>query len=96
MLSQGAFSGEMVFTKETVNQGPYVGIAPRRDCRKENGQPIAENELNQKQEIGGKLVTRLIANGGEIARIALPDGEAVTVPVTLISEREPEFSHVSL
>jgi hypothetical protein len=95
-LSQGAFSGELVFTIETTDSGRYVGLAPRRDCRKENGDSIRENELAHDAEIREKLATRLIANGGAVARVALPDGEAVKVPLGLVSEREAEIPHVSV
>lgn len=95
-LSQGSFSGEVVFEVAVQNQNTsYVGVAPKRDCFKLDGQPFGENELPSGENvIQGKLATRLIANGGNVARVALPDGEAVMVSAELILEREPESSHV--
>jgi hypothetical protein len=93
-LSQGSFSGEVVFEVETLDVGQYVGVAPKRDCVKPNNNPFAEGELPASGTVEGKVATRLIANGGEVARVALPDGEAVQVSIALISERESEIAHV--
>jgi hypothetical protein len=94
-LTQGSFSGEIIFEVETLDKGRYVGVAPRRDCVHANGDKIDANEL-EGQEIDGKIATLLIGNGGDIARVALPDGESIKVPVSLISEREPEIASVSV
>lgn len=93
-LSQGSFSGEAIFVVATT-QGEYIGVAPRRDCRKLNDEPYEVGELPT-ESTAGKLAVRLIANGGDIARVALPDGEAVTVAANLITKRESEFADVSL
>src|SRR5665213_177219 len=96
MLFRGSFSGEMVFSLDTIDNGEYVGIAPRRDTLRRTDERIEAEEALQESGIEGKLVARLIANRGDIARVALPDGEAVKVSVSEISEREPEIAHVSL
>ena len=94
-LSQGSFSGEVVFEVETIGDGTYVGVAPKRDCFKPNGQLFELDELPQNgSTVKGKIATTLVANGGDVARIALPDGEDVKVSAALISERESEISHV--
>jgi len=92
-LSQGSFSGEVIFEVQTVAHGAYVGIAPRRDCFKPDGQNWQAYELPSGESAEGEIATHLIANGGEIARVALPDGEAVEVSATLVSERQSETSH---
>lgn len=95
-LMQGSFSGEVIFEVNTLDKDKYVGVAPRRDCVRPDGTPIRPGDLQGDQKIDGKIATRLIGNGGDIARVALPDGEAVKVPVELISERESEIASVSL
>jgi hypothetical protein len=94
-LSQGSFSGEVVFEVNTIDEGKYVGVAPRRDCFSMNGRVFGINELPKNDKtVDGKVATRLVANGGEVARVALPDGETIRVSVALISERESEMAHV--
>ncbi len=96
-LYQGSFSGEVVFEVQTLENGLYVGVAPKRDCFKLNGQLFQPDELPKVgSAVEGKVATRLVANGGDVARVALPDGEAVKVSAKLISERQSETSHVSV
>ena len=95
-LSQGSFSGEAIFEVDTAACGEYVGVAPRRACRKEDGSPVGEDELPRDGSVPGRVVALLIGNGDEVARVVLPDGEAVVVSVSLVTEREAEIAHVSL
>lgn len=93
-ISAGMFSGECVFDVELSSGEHYVGIAPRHYCRKPNGHPLPVGTPRQKQSIKGKIAARLIRNGGDVAYVAIPDGEAVEVPAGIISPREPETAHV--
>ena len=93
-LSAGMFSGECVFELELSSGEQYSGFAPRHYCRKPNGQPLAAGSPREKQTIKGKIAARLIRNGGDVAYVAIPDGEAVEVPAGIVSQREPETSHV--
>ena len=93
-LLAGMFSGECVFELELSSGERYSGIAPRHYCRKPNGQPLAAGSPRENQSIKGKIAARLIRNGGGVAYVAIPDGEAVEVPAGKISPREPETSHV--
>jgi hypothetical protein len=95
-LFRGSFSGEMLFSILTIDQGEYVGVAPRRDTLTRENETIRENSTIPENGIAGKLAARLIGNGGDIARVALPDGEAINVSVNEISEREPDLAHVSV
>jgi hypothetical protein len=78
----------VIFELETTAHGEYAGVAPRRDCRKADGSSIEEGDLPGEGYIPGRVVARLIGNGGEAARVALPDGEAVVVAFSLVTERQ--------
>ena|SRR5256885_2103794 len=93
-ISAGMFSGECVFELELSSGERYSGFAPRHYCRKPNGQPLPAGTPRERQTIKGKIAARLIRNGGDVAYVAIPDGEAVEVPAGIISPREPETSHV--
>jgi hypothetical protein len=93
-ISPGAFSGECVFELKLSSGEHYVGLAARNYCRQPDGQPLASGSPKEKQTIKGKIAARLIRNGGDVAYVAIPDGEAVEVPAGIISPREPETSHV--
>ena len=92
-ISPGAFSGECVFELKLSSGEHYVGLAPRNYCRQPDGEPLPAGSP-KKEGINGKVAARLIRNGGDIAYVAIPDGEAVEVPAGIISQREPETSHV--
>lgn len=92
-ISPGAFSGECVFELKLSSGEHYVGLAPRNYCRQPDGEPLPAGSP-KKEGINGKVAARLIRNGGDIAYVAIPDGEAVEVPAGIISPREPETSHV--
>ena len=92
-ISAGMFSGECVFELELSSGERYSGFAPRHYCRKANGKPLAAGSP-KKESIDGKIAARLIRNGGGVAYVAIPDGEAVEVPAEIVSPREPETSHV--
>ena len=93
MLFPGSFSGEVVFSIEGIEPEKYDGIAPRRSCATVNNFPV---DVIPASGIEGKVVAVLVANGGQIARVALPDGEAIKVNVNMISEREMEIADVSV
>jgi hypothetical protein len=93
-ISAGMFSSECVFELTLSSGEHYFGIAPRNYCRKPNGQPLAAGSPKNKESISGKIAARLIRNGGDVALVAIPDGEAVEVPAGIVSPRELETSHV--
>ncbi len=76
-LYQGAFSGEVVFAVETLDGEPYEGIAPKHYAK-----PVDDLCADP---INGSLEVRVIRNGGKSARVRMPDGEAIDVPVAIIN-----------
>jgi len=95
-ISAGAFSDECVFELKLASGDEYIGIAPRKYCRTEDGHQLASDSLQKQSTITGKIAARLIRNGGDVAVVAIPDGEAVEVSAGIVSQREPETSHVSV
>lgn len=93
-ISSGSFSGECVFEIDRTDGQPYVGLAPRRDCRNKDGQKLRPNEPEGDKKIDGKVAARVVSNGGNDAIIAIPDGEAIKVPVALLSPREADQANV--
>ncbi|MCK4627190.1 MAG: hypothetical protein KAV00_17895 [Phycisphaerae bacterium] len=76
-LYRSAFSGEVVFAVKTLDGKPYEGIAPKHYAR-----PVDNLSANP---IHGSLEVRVIKNGGKSARVRMPDGEAIDVPLTIIN-----------
>lgn len=76
-LYQSAFSGEVVFAVETLDGKPYEGIAPKHYAN-----PVDSLSANP---INGSLEVRVIRNGGKSARVRMPDGEAIDVPLAIIN-----------
>ncbi len=95
-LSSGSFSGECVFEIDMVGGRIYAGLAPRRDCRNKLGEKLRPNEPEDDKKIEGKVAARVVQNGGEEATIAIPDGEVITVPVALLSNRPAEQPNVPI
>ena len=90
---RGAFSAERVFGVPEANG--YTGIAPVHYVRKIDDGLFLPSEPAENEAIPGKLFARMIKNGGDSAQVAIPDGEAITVPLALISRRAAD-QHVSV
>jgi hypothetical protein len=97
-ISPSGFSGERVFRIPLPNKTEYVGVAPVDYCRRDDQSPVGSNEPPKGQRISGFVEGRLIANDGREAKVALPDGEAITVPLERISyvSQPKEMAYVSV
>jgi hypothetical protein len=90
-ISSSGFSGERVFRIRLANKTEYVSVAPVDYCRRQDHTPIGSHEPPKGERIKGFVEGRMIKNGGSEAKVALPDGEAITVPLDRISVvTEPE------
>ena len=70
-LYPSAFSGEVVFEVDTLNQQSYEGVAPNH-CVKSSDQPTRDG-------VNGQVKVRVISNGGSEARVSVPDGQILNV-----------------
>ncbi len=76
-LYQGAFSGEAVFEVKTIDGDSYQGIAPRHYVK-------PATELS-KEPVPGVVAVRVVKNGGNEARVTMPDGETIDVHAGIIN-----------
>jgi len=83
-ISMGGFSGERVFELSTMAGSNYAGIAPVAYCRRNDGSPYNLHEPSAGEQ--GQVMARLIKNGGNGAFVAIPDGEAISVPGNIVVE----------
>lgn len=84
-ISPSSFSGERVFRITLVNNTEYLGVAPVDYCRRQDRSAIGSNEPAKGKRINGFVEGRVLENGGSEAKVALPDGEVITVPIDRIS-----------
>jgi hypothetical protein len=84
-ISASSFSEERVFRITLANNTEYVGIAPVDYCRRQDQSAIGLNEPPKGKRISGFVEGRVIEDGRREAKVALPDGEAITVPLDRIS-----------
>ena len=84
-ISPSSFSGERVFHIALADNTEYAGVAPVDYCRWQDQSAIGANEPPKGKRISGFVEGRLIGSGGRKAKVALPDGEAITVPLDRIS-----------
>lgn len=70
-LYPSAFSGEVVFQVKTVAGESYEGVAPK-GYAKSNTQPAQTG-------VEGQVKVRVLSNGGEEARVFVPDGNVLIV-----------------
>jgi hypothetical protein len=91
-IRSGAFSGERVFQLRMAGgEGDYIGIAPVDHCLDAHRNPLGRDQPPAEVEIDGFVEAFLIANGGDEARIELPDGEVICVPAGQVPyQREPD------
>ena len=77
-LYPSAFSGEVVFQVSTIIGEPYEGVAPKH-CVKPDTKP-------NKDGIDGRIEVRVLDNGGEEARVFVPDGQILTVSSDIVHD----------
>ena len=78
-LYPSAFSGEVVFHVDTTAKGSYEGVAPKH---------YVETSIpSTKDGIDGQVRVRVITNGGEQARVSMPDGQVLVVPADKVHEK---------
>lgn len=85
-FERSAFSGERVFTIAISSGNQYVGISPLGYCYR-GGTQLSAAEPSGDSPIHGELEARLIRNENGNAYVAIPDGEKVLVPATIVVER---------
>ncbi len=73
-----AFSGEVVFQVDTKIGQPYAGVAPKHYI-----EPGIEPT---KDGVDGRVKVRVLSNGGDEARVSVPDGEILTVSADKVHE----------
>ncbi len=94
-ISPSSFSGERVFRIDLADNTEYIGVAPVDYCRRQDRSTVRSNEPAKGKRIKGFVEVRVLENGGHDAKVALPDGEVITVPIDRISfviePREPTY-----
>ena len=78
-LYPSAFSGELVFQVDTTVEGSYEGVAPKHF--------IKTATPPTKDGVDGQVRVHVISNGGEEARVSMPDGQVLTVPADKVHEK---------
>lgn len=78
-LYPSAFSGELVFQVDTTVEGSCEGIAPKHY--------VETLTPPTKDGVDGQVRVRVISNGGEEARVSMPDGQVLTVPANKVHEK---------
>ena len=87
-LSKSAFSGERVFRVILNDGSEYVGVSPVGYCVHTDRSPLKANEPQTRMD--GLVEGRVISNGGRIVKVAVPDGEVISVSL----DRTPIFGKV--
>ena len=78
-LYSSAFSGEVVFQVDTTNTQSYEGVAPKHYV-KSRTQPTKEG-------VNGQVKVRVLCNGGNEARVSVPDGQILSVSADKVHEK---------
>jgi len=65
------FSSEVVFRVDTKEGTSYSGVSPKHYLA--DGEPT-------KDGVSGRVKVRVLSNGGDEARVSVPDGEILVVP----------------
>jgi hypothetical protein len=84
-LARSGFSGERVFRLPLADKTEYVGVAAVDYCYRQDRTPIGPGDPPEGQRIDGFVEGRMVANGGDLAKVAMPDGETIQVLRTQIS-----------
>ena len=77
-LYPSAFSGEVVFQVNTVNEQSYEGVAPKHY--------VESSTQPTKDGVDGQVRVRVLSNGGEGARVSVPDGQILSVSTDKVHE----------
>jgi hypothetical protein len=77
-LYPSAFSGEVVFQVDTTIGQSFEGVAPNHYVSASN-QPT-------KAGVDGQVKVRVLSNGGNEARVSVPDGQVLTVSADKVHE----------
>ena len=83
-LTKSAFSGERVFRVTAKQIDEYVGVAPLSYCYDETRNQLRQDQP-QNDAMHGHVSAQMISNGAEWAKVLVPDGESIQVPVDLLS-----------
>ena len=77
-LYSSAFSGEVVFQVNTLNKESYEGVAPKHY--------VESSTQPTKDGVDGQVEVRVLSNGGEKARVSMPDGQVLSVSADKVHE----------
>ena len=77
-LYPSAFSGEVVFQVNTVNEQSYEGVAPNHY--------ITSSVKPTSDGVRGQVKVRVLKNGGSEARVSVPDGQILSVSADKVHE----------
>jgi hypothetical protein len=77
-LYASAFSGEAVFAVNTADNEKYEGVAPKHEV-------WPQDSLSDKPT-KGKVKVRIVENGGPRAYVLMPDGEAIHVLASALTD----------
>jgi hypothetical protein len=64
---------------DTIAKGSYEGVAPKHYVK--TSSPPTKDGIN------GQVKVRVLRNGGNEARVSMPDGQILTVPANKVHER---------
>jgi len=100
-ITRSAFSGERIVKFRQANGEEYVGAAPVEYCRTSTFRRLEADDPTGDESINGFVEAYLVKNGGDLARVSLPDGEGAEVNVGEIRvpktpRADEEFGYVSL
>lgn len=77
-LYPSAFSGEVVIQVSTTVGQSYEGVVPRHY--------VKPNDTPPPNGIEGQVEVRILSNGGDEARVYIPDGEILTVSADKVQD----------
>lgn len=78
-IERGGFSGERIFHVTQADGKEHAGVTPVGYCHHLDGRPLDRDEPAGDECLDGLLDVILPRNGGEEARIHMPDGETIAV-----------------
>ena len=70
-LYPSAFSGEVVFQVNTINNQSYEGVAPKHY--------VTYDAQLTRNGVNGQVKVRVLVSGGKEARVYVPDGQILSV-----------------
>lgn len=94
-LGRGGFDSERVYRIKRSGAPELVGLAPVHYCWTASGDRLPDGVPQRKTTINGLVAGRVMANGGNIAKVELPDGQMITVVASSVCKRPVEpYPHV--